>query len=161
MRCAMNGSMRYSIPRWYYLATPAFVLLDYVAGINVRVAVLDSAPLYKNLYYGFCILCGVVVFLRPRFSGLVALIESTALFVMTVALVFLPYWAFAQSAEDPLDVEFQIFTFQGVINLVLTGAIALMGMHAHRNALAQACGFTPPHSAHSKPNLAGGPPDNE
>jgi len=143
-RCTMKGSMRYAIPRWYYLATPAFVLLDYVAGVNIRVAVLDSVPLYKNLYYGLCILCGGVVFLRPRFSGLVALIESTILFVMTIVLVFLPYWAIAQTPDDPIDVEFEILTLQGVINLLIVGAIALKGMSVHRNALAQACGFIPP-----------------
>jgi len=55
----MGTRGRYSIPSLYYYITPLFVLLDYGWGISVRVAVLDSMPLYKNLYYGFCILCGV------------------------------------------------------------------------------------------------------
>ena len=64
---------RYSIPSIYYYATPVFVLLDYGWGISIRAAVLDSMPLYKNLYYGFCVLCGVGVLVSrascPRFEG--------------------------------------------------------------------------------------------
>jgi len=44
---------RYSVPSVYYCITPLFILLDYAGGLSIRVAVLDSMPLYKNLYYGF------------------------------------------------------------------------------------------------------------
>jgi hypothetical protein len=36
----MEPSGRYSIPRLYYLVTPAFIARDYWMGVNVRVAVL-------------------------------------------------------------------------------------------------------------------------
>ena len=64
---------RISIASLYYYATPVFILLDYFGGVNVRVAVLDAMPLYKNLYYGFCILCGVGVYALPRLTPVVAL----------------------------------------------------------------------------------------
>ncbi len=68
----MNKGLGHTIPRSYYLLTPAFILLDYAVGVNVRAAALDAMPLYKNLYYGFCILCGVVVFVWPLASAVVA-----------------------------------------------------------------------------------------
>ena len=55
-----------SITSLYYFGTPLFMMLDYFGGINVRVAVLDSFPLYKKAYYGFCIVCGVGMFALPR-----------------------------------------------------------------------------------------------
>ena len=45
----MGESMRYSVPRLYYRVTPGFILLDYFAGLNVRVAVLDDLPHIVNL----------------------------------------------------------------------------------------------------------------
>ncbi len=56
----------HTIPRIYYYLTPAFISLDYFGVANIRVAVLDSMPVYKNLYYGFCVACGIVVFFLPR-----------------------------------------------------------------------------------------------
>jgi len=99
----MNDSTRYSIPRLYYFVTPAFILLDYVWGINVRVAVLDEMPLYKNLYYGLCILCGVIVFVRPRLSALVALAESSVILLLTLVGVFWPYVQIAMLPEEEFD----------------------------------------------------------
>ncbi|NLZ04909.1 MAG: hypothetical protein GXY19_07035, partial [Phycisphaerae bacterium] len=46
----MSRRMGHGIPRYYYLLTPAFILLDYVVGINIRVAALDAMPGCKNLY---------------------------------------------------------------------------------------------------------------
>ena len=80
-RPGMSGLVRYSIPRLYYLVTPAFILLDYFGGINVRVAVLDDMPVYKNLYYGFCVLCGVAVYFRARSRILVSVVETERLLV--------------------------------------------------------------------------------
>jgi len=124
----MNDSTRYSIPRLYYFVTPAFILLDYVWGINVRAAVLDEMPLYKNLYYGLCILCGVIVFVRPRLSALVALAESSVILLLTLVGVFWPYVQIAMLPEEEFDAALAGFTVQRVVNLFLAGFIALVGI---------------------------------
>ena len=81
---------KHSITSLYYYITPLFVVFDYLGGINIRVAVLDSMPFYKNLYYGFCILCGIGMFALPRYTPLVALFESTINILLIVLAVFIP-----------------------------------------------------------------------
>ena len=101
--------MGHGIPRYYYLLTPAFILLDYVVGINIRVAALDAMPGCKNLYYGFCVLCGVVVFVLPAASAVVAFVESTTLLFLTVPAVFRPLAAnIEQFAELEADWELSL-----------------------------------------------------
>jgi hypothetical protein len=124
----MEPSGRYSIPRLYYLVTPAFIALDYWMGVNVRVAVLDGLPLYKNLYYGFCMLCGVVVFLLPVSSPFVALGESSVNVLLTILALFLPY---VQNLQRLADLEgnwtpVETFSAEGAVNLVLAGTIAVI-----------------------------------
>ena len=80
----MGTDFRNSAARLYFYITPLFILLDYVLGVNVRVSALDSWPVYKNLYYGFCILCGVCMYFVPRYSAIVTLFESIINFGMIV-----------------------------------------------------------------------------
>ena len=149
----MNDSTRYSIPRLYYFVTPAFILLDYVWRINVRVAVLDEMPLYKSLYYGLCILCGVIVFFRPGFSAVVALAESSVILLLTLVGVFWPYVQIATLPEEEFDAALAGFTIQRVVNLFLAGFIALVGIYTSKDAVAGACGFGEAES--EKPHRAG------
>ena len=51
----MSIGYRNSIARLYFYITPVFILLDYFLGVNVRASALEGMPMYKNLYYGFCI----------------------------------------------------------------------------------------------------------
>ncbi len=129
--CDMNESMRYSIPRLYYLVTPAFIALDYAVGVNVRVAVLDDLPQYKNLYYGFCILCGLAVWFLPRYSAVVALLESPVNLLITVLGMFLPYIENLQRLAD-LDGDWkaaETFSVEGYTNLMIAGIIAAIAFH--------------------------------
>ena len=118
------------IPRFYYYLTPAFILLDYVGVANIRVAVLDSTPLYKNLYYGFCVLCGVIVFVRPAFSSVVGLFESSINILMTVLVLYMPYIRFLNETDDILTADMPavagVQTPQ-ILNLLMAGAIAVIG----------------------------------
>jgi hypothetical protein len=135
----MGESRRYSIPRLYYLITPAFILLDYLVGVNVRVAVLDGLPLYKNLYYGFCAVCGLTVYLLPAVSAAVALFESTVNVAITMVSLFLPYvqsvqhWADLEGGgELPLTVGPEV-----PINLLLAGVVAVIAFKQTSEALSR------------------------
>ncbi len=121
---------RHVVPRFYYYATPAFILLDYFGGINVRVAILDSSPVYKNLYYGFCIVCGVGVFALPRLTPVVTLFESSILFLMTVLSIYLPYIRFITQTDDILSADMSTvagFDVPCIVNLVLAAGMAAIG----------------------------------
>jgi hypothetical protein len=130
---------RHFIPRWYYYATPLFILLDCITGINVRVAALDSMPLYKYAYYGFCILCGLCIYIFPRYSPIVALFESTINVIMMVLLLFIPYVLLFSNTEDILSTDspvVQMFTPQRIVNLGLAGFVAVFAFRASINKLA-------------------------
>ena len=123
---------RYSVPSVYYYITPVFILLDYIGGISIRVTVLDSMPFYKNLYYGFCILCGISVYALPWLTPLVALLESSVNFLMTVLAVFLPYFRFITETEDVLTAPLPTvagFDSPHIVNILLSGTIAILGFH--------------------------------
>jgi glucan phosphoethanolaminetransferase (alkaline phosphatase superfamily) len=124
----MNSDQKVFVPKLYYAVTPVFILLDYVWHINVRVVVLDSYPLYKGLYYGFCVLCGVFVYVVPRCSSVVALVESAILFTMTILGIFISYAHAILQMDDVLNADIQTISIvipPQVINLVLAGGMAL------------------------------------
>ncbi len=134
----MNFSVRHSVPKLYYTITPLFILLDYVWGINVRTVVLDSEPMYKGLYYGFCVLCGVVIYIVPRLSPVVALVESSIIFMMTVLSVFIPYVQTIVQMDNILDADIQYISILApsyIVNLVLSGGMAALTFNKSLNVL--------------------------
>jgi hypothetical protein len=134
----MGKFVRYSIPRLYYLVTPAFILLDYFGGISVRVAVLDGMPVYKSLYYGFCILCGVAVYFLPESSAIVALFESPVNLLITILGLVLPYVDRIQRADDILNMDGSLvpeFSLPYVTNLLLAAGISTFAFLQANKAL--------------------------
>ena len=135
----MNVQIGRAIPRLYYAMTPAFIVLDYAFSINVRTAVLDAWPVYKNLYYGFCILCGIIIFVVPRASALVAISESVIIIVMTILGVF---QRVLHAIEQVADLEgdwgaAESFGLEGATNLIMAGTIAFVAFRLNVASIAQ------------------------
>ena len=125
----MSSGVGNFVPKLYYTITPVFILLDYVWHINIRVAILDSEPLYKGLYYGFCIFCGVLVYIIPKCSAIVAFFESGIIFAMTVLGIFIPYARAISQMDDVLNADIQTISIVSppqVVNLVLAGGVAVL-----------------------------------
>ena len=126
----MERLARNVIARYYYYATPLFILLDYLLGINVRTAIFDTMPLYKYIYYGFCITCGVGVFVFPRMTPIVTLLESTACFLAIVLTIYLPYIRFIIQTDDILNADMPAvagISAPCIANLVIVGVMAIIG----------------------------------
>lgn len=129
----MERPARNVIARYYYYATPLFILLDYLLGLNIRAAVLDDMPLYKYIYYGFCIMCGIGVFVFPRMTPIVTLAESTLCFLMITLTVYSPYIRYIIQADDVLDADMPLvagISAPSIINLVIVGVMAVIGFRA-------------------------------
>ena len=129
----MNIEVRQTIPKFYYYITPLFILLDYVGGLSVRAAVLDTTPMYKNLYYGFCIFCAVGIHFRPQLSAVVALFDSLIIVLMTVLSVFLPYIRFLAEADNVLNTNWDIaggFSIPKIVNILLSGSVGIIAFHS-------------------------------
>ena len=147
----MNINDRHTVARLYYYGTPLFILLDYLCGINVRVAVLDSLPLYKSFYYAFCIICGFGIYFSPRHSAYIALFESTTNFLMTILVVFIPYVQCIIQMEDVLNANWQFpdtLNVQRVMNLFIAGLISVYAIHASIRKLSTASTSTKQTSKH-------------
>jgi hypothetical protein len=133
----MKRYNRYFIAKWYYYATPLFILLDYLAGINVRVSALDTMPLHKNAYYGFCILCGICMYIFPRFSPVVTLLESAINYMLMILLLLRPYIR-CLLQEDIIGEGWQnveALNPQHITNLVLAALVAALALKASLNKL--------------------------
>ena len=89
---------------WYLALTPAFALLDYAAGIDLRVSLLDGHPRVRAAYYVVAFGCGVASLLRPYAARAIALAESAANVVLL--LVGLATWliddarAYTQASDE-------------------------------------------------------------
>jgi len=134
----MKRHNRYFIAKWYYYATPLFILLDYLLGINVRVSALDTMPFHKNAYYGFCILCGLCIYISPRFSPLVALLESAINYILMILLLLMPYIRCLMQ-EDIIGEGWQnveMLTVQQITNLLIAALVAAYAFKASINKIA-------------------------
>ena len=133
----MKTNNRHFIPKWYYYATLLFILLDYLLGINIRVSALDTLPLQKNAYYGFCIICALCIYIFPKYSPLVALFESAINIIMIIFLLFLPYVRLI-SQDDILGEGWQAaesFSLQSIFNLILAANVAGFALKESINRL--------------------------
>lgn len=105
----------------YYAATLLFLAVDYVFGINVRVAFLDSWPFARLAYYAVCFACLVVMLWRPQWQTLVSAIESlTVIVALTLAMgirVMVPTDEVLESGRD-------IVTAEQIFNYLISGSVA-------------------------------------
>ena len=155
----MSIGYRNSIARWYFYITPLFILLDYFGGVNIRVSALESWPLYKNLYYGFCILCGVCMYFIPRYSAVVTLFESIINFGIIVFSIFMPYIRNMIYAEDILNADFKAMeasiNAQSIVNLLIVGSFVILTFRKSIETIAEGFGFFRPTSKRSQESDTG------
>ncbi len=142
----MDFDFKNSFARWYFYITPLFILLDHFLGINVRVSALETMPLYKNLYYGFCILCGICMYIIPRYSAVVALFESSINIIMLVLGIFLPYIrTITALMDDVLGADFtaleESLKVQPMVNLFIVGSCLILTFRKSIETIAESFGF--------------------
>jgi len=105
----------------YYAGTALFLLLDYVLGINVRIAFLDPWPLARLGYYVFCFACLALIFWRPAWATAVGTVESL---ITLVALIL----SMAVRVMVPNDAIFEemgtIVTTEELVNFMISGFVA-------------------------------------
>jgi hypothetical protein len=76
----------------YYWFSVVFAVLDWTAGLNVRVSALDD-PWWRAGYYAALVGCALLVRRWPGVAGPVALVESSINLLLIVLAVLLPYYA--------------------------------------------------------------------
>jgi hypothetical protein len=110
----------------YYAATVIFLLLDYLLGINLRVAFLDGWAGWRAAYYLFCFACLALVVWRPTLAPLVTTTESLITLValiisMGVRILIIP--------DAVLDGGGAVLSAEEIINFAIAGGAAWLGWH--------------------------------
>ena len=110
-----------SILQTYYGSTILFLLLDLVFHYSVRVTFLDTSTGFRMLYYGFCMLCFLVMIWKPALTALVGAIES----VLTLGALIIVMGLRVMLPQDPtLEAGVNFVTSREIINFVLAGGMA-------------------------------------
>lgn len=105
----------------YYAATIVFVVLDYLVGINVRIAFLEPWPLARLAYYGLCFGCLVLVLWKPAWAVLTAAIESLAAVVaLTVAMALRVMIV----TDEMIEMGTGFVTHEEIVNYLISGGVA-------------------------------------
>jgi hypothetical protein len=105
----------------YYGGTILFLLLDLVFHYSIRVTFLDFATEFRMLYYGFCMLCFLVMVWKPGLTVLLGAIESllalSALILVMGMRVMVP-------TDQMLETGAGAVTLREIINFIIAGGIA-------------------------------------
>lgn len=116
----------------YYWLTPAFWALDALLGANLRAAAFEGHPVWKAIYYLFSSACGVAIWLRPAWTGLVGMTESAVNLLALVLGLVVPYFRLVESlAAGGSAVDAGAFTVEGALSLFLSGMVCVLSFHLH------------------------------
>lgn len=108
----------------YYAATLIFLLLDYLLGINLRVAFLDAWAGWRAAYYLFCFACLVLIVWRPTLASLVTATES----LITLAALIISMGVRVLNIPDAvLDGGGAVLSVEEIINFAIAGGAAWLG----------------------------------
>lgn len=105
----------------YYAATILFLLLDFVLGVNVRVAFLEPFPMARLSYYLICFVLFALMLWRPGWALLIGTIESL---VAVVALTFSMALRVMIVTDEMIETGVGFVTTEEIFNYLIVGGIA-------------------------------------
>lgn len=82
----------------YYAATPVFAAADWLFGANVRAVAFAHQPGLRTGYYLLCLACFALLHARPRWSGLIVILESSLNLLLLILSLLLPYYGAIEAA---------------------------------------------------------------
>jgi hypothetical protein len=105
----------------YYAATVVFLLLDYGAGLNLRVAALEGFPDLKAGYYLVIFACLGLTLWRPAWSTAIGVVESLA---TLVALIFSVALRSMLLGPQMVETGAGLVGMTEIVNFLISGSIA-------------------------------------
>ena len=108
----------------YYLATPAFALLDYRAGLDLRAAFLHDHPAARLFYYTALFALGILASQRQALAPLFGLLESGVSIGLLALSVFAAYTGVLTAGGD--GPVLNPFTPAAIGNLCLAAAVLML-----------------------------------
>ena len=121
----------------YYLATPLFLLIDLVWHAPLRVAFIQSDGM-RLAYYGFCFLCGLVMWQKPLFAPALGMLESAVNLLLIMLSILLPIWGAADSLAAGGGLP--DFGLARIANVMLSGTMLVASFHVRQAELLRSLG---------------------
>ena len=115
----------------YYAATVVFLLLDYGAGLNLRIAGLQHLPDLKAGYYLAIFGCLGLTLWRPAWSTAIGVVESLVTLVTLIFSVALR----AMLAPQAIESGAGLVGMTEIVNFLISGSIAWYAWHRGMTAL--------------------------
>ncbi len=123
----------------YYLATPAFAVLDLFVGVSIRAAGLESAG-WRLAYYGFAFACWIAIRYRPGWTPVVGVGESSVNLFLLILSVLGPIFAAPIIVAEGGDPAIT-FGVGRMFNILLAGTVLIASFHGHQGELARRLGL--------------------
>ncbi|MGI9235078.1 MAG: hypothetical protein ACR2RD_15705, partial [Woeseiaceae bacterium] len=110
--------MTRNILQSYYAATILFLVLDYVFGLNIRLAFLDESVALKIAYYGFCLACLALMIWRPAWTVIIGAFESLLTLIAIIMHMALRVMVIT---DQTIESGQGYVTMPEIINFILAG----------------------------------------
>ena len=118
---------------YYLVATPIFILIDWLLDFAPRTAFSDETWV-KVAYYAFLFVCGIICLLNATIAALVTIIESS----VSLTLLFI---SFLKPIMFP-DIEVleaggyeHAFDMQVILNFLIVGSMLLYSFYSNIHKL--------------------------
>ena len=118
-----------NLVRGYYFLTPAFILLDYAFGVNLRLAPVVP-PHLKILYYAVCLGMAAWMLWKPAWAHLAALMECSLNILLLILSLFGPFYQFLNTVGEP-GTEAPPLTPGMGIDFILAGIVWTVAFYAN------------------------------
>jgi hypothetical protein len=124
------------ISRLYYFLTPIFVLLEYAAGVNIRLQTPWENGLFDAAYYLTCFTAAFIPVGSSAMAAFFALIECSVNILLLLLSVMLPIAGASEKLLNGEAVEFEFGPLQ-ITHFVLVGGMLIWVFHSNENLLRQ------------------------
>lgn len=121
----------------FYLAAPAFALLDLGFGIDLRTTFLQQGPALKLLYHGMAFGCGIAATRWPRRAALIGFLESGTNIGWLVTGIMLRYLQALDVALSETATPTAPFTGPETVNLLVSAGVLMVSYVAAQGRLAR------------------------
>jgi hypothetical protein len=127
----LTAHVRTRLTRYYYLATPAFLLADLVWDAPVRASFISDTNV-RYAYYAACVACGIVMWQSPRYTKQIGMVECLVNFAMVIFSIMLPV---INAPEAILAGQDRVFDPMHPINAGLSGLMLLNSYYSDTGLL--------------------------
>jgi hypothetical protein len=125
---------RVDLIKGYYLATPVFLVLDGVFGLDLRAAFLQGSGA-RYLWYAACTILGLMAWRWPKMTAPIGLFESSVNFFLLIAAVMLPIMAPEVGPSGLVDADQIGLAGWSLLSFLLIGTACIVSFNTALNQL--------------------------